>query len=179
MAQTDEDQTLIDLVSSGDREAMRQLYERHYGGLFAFLRGRGADTSLANDTAQEAMLQVWRTADKFGGKSSVKTWIYTIGRNKLIDRQRKNTRLSFVDNVPDAADPAPNPEALLIAANEAGRVRACLDKLKPTHRNALRLAFYEDLNYEEISSLEDIPVGTVKTRIFHAKRLLMGCLGRT
>ncbi|RLJ41033.1 RNA polymerase sigma-70 factor (ECF subfamily) [Litoreibacter meonggei] len=176
MAKTDDDQMLINLVSTGDREAMRLLYERHYDGLFAFLRGRGADTGLANDTTQEAMLQIWRTADKFAGKSSVKTWIYTIGRNKLIDRQRKNTRLSFVDDVPDTADPTPNPEALLMAANEASRVRACLEKLKPDHRNALRLAFYEDLSYEEISGLEDIPVGTVKTRIFHAKRLLLRCL---
>ncbi len=178
MATTDTDSVLIDRVASADREAMRHLYERHYSGLFAFLCGRGADPGLASDTAQEAMLQVWRKAAKFGGKSSVKTWIYAIGRNKLIDRQRKSTRLSFVDNVPETADPKPSPEALLIAANEAGRVRACLEKLKPAHRNALRLAFYEDLSYEEISSLEEIPVGTVKTRIFHAKRLLLGCMVR-
>lgn len=176
MTTTDTDNILIDRVSSGDREAMRHLYERHYNGLFAFLCSRGADHAVANDTSQEAMLQVWRTASKFGGKSSVKTWIYTIARNKLIDRQRKNKRISFVDTVPDTADPALNPEGLLLAANEAGRVRACLGKLKPDHRNALRLAFYEDLNYEEISSLEDIPIGTVKTRIYYAKRLLLRCL---
>lgn len=178
MATTDDDQMLIDLVASGDREAMRQLYERHYQGLFAFLRGRGADSNLANDTAQETMLQVWRSAEKFSGKSSVKTWIYTIGRNKLVDGQRKSTRLTLVDEMPDTADPAPNPEALLLAANEAGRVRACLAKLKPEHRTALRLAFFEDFSYEDISSLEDVPVGTVKTRIFHAKKLLLRCLER-
>ncbi len=178
MTTVNNDQTLIERVAAQDRAAMRQLYERHYEGLFAFLCGRGADTALAHDTAQETMLQVWRSAGTFGRKSAVKTWIYAIGRNTLINRQRKNTRLSFVDNVPDTADPAPDPEALLVAANEAGRVRACLEKLKPAHRSALRLAFYEDLTYEEISDLEDIPVGTVKTRIFHAKRLLSRCLGR-
>lgn len=176
MATTDDDQMLIDRVSSGDREAMRLLYQRHYDGLFAFLLGRGADAAVAHDTAQEAMLEVWRSAGKFAGKSAVKTWIFAIGRNKLFDRQRKNTRLSFVDDVPDTADPAPNPEALLLAASEADQVRGCLAKLKPNHRNALRLAFYEDLSYEEISQLEDIPVGTVKTRIFHAKQRLMHCL---
>ena len=179
MATTDTDNLLIERISSGDREAMRHLYERHYSGLFAFLCSRGADHGLANDTAQEAMLQVWRTAEKFGGRSTIKTWIYTIGRNKLIDRLRKNRHLSFVDTVPDTSDPALNPEELLLAASEAGRVRACLEKLKSEHRNALRLAYYEELNYEEISSLESIPVGTVKTRIFHAKRLLLKCLSRT
>lgn len=178
MSKIDTDQMLVDRVSSGDREAMKQFYERHYSGLFAFLFGRGADQGLAHDTAQETMLQVWRAASKFSGKSSVKTWMYTIARNKLIDRQRKNRRLSFVDTVPDAADPALNPEGLLLAAGEAERVRACLKKLKPEHRNALRLAFYEDLNYEEIAGLEDIPVGTVKTRIYHAKKLLLACLLR-
>jgi len=81
------------------------------------------------------------------------------------------------DDVPDIADDAPDPEALAVAAGEASRVRACLDGLSPAHKNVIRLAFYEDLNYDEISAIEDVAVGTIKTRIFHAKKLLMRSLG--
>lgn len=157
---------------------MQAFYTLHHDGLFAFLRGRGADGQLAADCVQDAMLDVWRTAKRFGGRSSVKTWLYTIARNKLVDQQRKATRISPVEEVPDVSDPAPNPEAVALAASDAERVRACLAKLKPDHLTVMRLAFFEDLTYDDISEIEGIPQGTVKTRIFHAKKLLMRCLGR-
>ena len=91
---------------------------------------------------------------------------------------RKRGKLSFVAEVPDTVDQAPNPEAAAIAAAESSRLRKCLDKLSDTHRTAVRLAFFEDMTYAEIGEIEAVPTGTIKTRIFHAKQALMRCLSK-
>jgi RNA polymerase sigma-70 factor (ECF subfamily) len=168
-AEMSEDQDLLKRVASGDKAAMGVLFERYQRPLYAFLRNRGADVQSADDAVQDAMLNVWRTAGRYSGTASVKTWLFTIGRNKLIDRLRKNAKLRFVDEVPEGIDDAPDAEAVLISSGDAARVQACLEKLKPMHLSIMRLAFFEDLTYPEISSLEDIPEGTVKTRAYHAK----------
>ena len=173
-----DDSALVQRISKGDKAAMRALYERHYDALFAFLRGRGASDQIAADSLQETMLDVWRTAGRFKGQSSVKTWIFSIARNKQVDQIRKSARLSFVEAVPEVADTTPNAEQILIAASDSARVRACLDKLSLSHKSVMRLAFYEDMTYAEIGEVEGVPEGTVKTRIYHAKRLLLRCLGR-
>lgn len=172
------DQDLLKQIAGGDKAAMKVLFERYQMPLYAFLRSRGADKQGADDAVQDAMLDVWRTAGRYSGKASVKTWLFTIGRNKMIDRMRKNEKLNFVDEVPDVVDDKPDAEAILIASKDAERVRSCLSKLKPDHLNVLRLAYFEDLNYAEISAIENIPEGTVKTRVYHAKQLLMRCLGQ-
>lgn len=178
MSSEDIDQTLIQRVARSDKQAMRSLYERYHDSLLSFLRARGADDATAADTVHEAMLEVWRSAHRYAGKASVKTWMFTIARNKLVDRFRKSARLSFVDEVPDSQDTQPDPEAISIAASDAKRLRGCLDRLKPAHLSVIRLAFFEDLSYDEIADIEEIPKGTVKTRVFHAKQLLLRCLGQ-
>lgn len=157
---------------------MRALYVQYHDALFAFLKGRGATDQAAADSLQDAMLDVWRSAGQFKGQSSVKTWIFSIARNKQVDQIRKSARLSFVETTPEVADKNADAEHVLIAAGDAVRLRACLDKLKPSHQTVLRLAFYEDMTYADISKVEGVPEGTVKTRIYHAKRLLLRCLGQ-
>ncbi|QDL91335.1 sigma-70 family RNA polymerase sigma factor [Paroceanicella profunda] len=178
MAAGEDDRTVLSRAALGDKAAMRVLYERHHDPLHAFLRARCRDEALASDVVHDAMLEVWRSAGRFSGKSSVRTWIFAIARNKLVDRLRRGGALSFVEEVPDLPDEAPDAEAVLDAAQNAARVRACLDRLKAMHLAVIRLAFYEGLPYDEISRVEGIPVGTVKTRIFHAKQALLHCLGR-
>lgn len=177
MADDVKDKELLARVARGDKGAMRKLFERHHDALFAFLRSRGADPQAAADALQDAMLDVWQRADRYGGQASVKTWIFAIARNKFIDRHRRTVRMTLTDDIPESVDPDPNPEAVLLAAGDADRVRACLSKLKPAHLSVIRLAFYDDLNYAEIGEIEGIPEGTVKTRIYHAKKLLLRCLG--
>lgn len=178
MVSQDDDRALLARVAAGDADAMRRLYERHYDALHAFVRARSGDAAATPDIVHDTMLDVWRQAGRFRGGSSVRTWMFSIARNKAVDRVRGGARLSFVDEVPETADDAPDAAAVIEAAEDAERVRACLATLKPAQRAAVRLAFYEGLTYEEIAEVESIPAGTVKTRIFHAKRALMHCLGR-
>ncbi|MEM7683465.1 MAG: sigma-70 family RNA polymerase sigma factor [Pseudomonadota bacterium] len=174
----EDDRNLLKRVAMRDQTAMRALYERHHDAVHAFLKARGSDPATASDVLHDAMLEVWKSADRFQSKSSVKTWIFAIARNKLVDRLRKASRTSLVDEVPDVADDAPNPEAAAMAANDTARLQRCLEGLSAPHRTALRLAFFDDLTYEEIGEIEGVPHGTIKTRIFHAKRLMMRCLGQ-
>jgi RNA polymerase sigma-70 factor (ECF subfamily) len=102
--------------------------------------------------------------------------MFGIARNKAVDRMRRGAR--EVPSEPDDSTPddAPTPEAVVAAASDAERVRECMGRLSDTHRSAIHLAFWRELPYPEIAAIEGVPVGTVKTRILHAKRLLMHCL---
>ncbi|MEX0311908.1 MAG: RNA polymerase sigma factor [Tateyamaria sp.] len=171
------DKDLLRRIGTGDRAAMREFYTSHQRGLTAFARARGMDAATAADVVQDTMLDVWRSAGRYRGDAAAKTWLFTIAHNKIVDRVRKNARVQYVDEVPDAIDETPDPEAITVSVSEAGRLRACLDRLKEAHKTVMRLAFYEDLSYDEIAEIEGVPNGTIKTRVFHAKKLLLRCLG--
>lgn len=171
-----DDKVLIASIASGDKRAMHDLYNRYNNAVFAFAVSRCGNPELASDCVHDTMLDVWRTASRFSGQSTVKTWLFSIARNKMVDALRKRGKLSFVEEVPDSADTAPDPEAAAIAASEKHRLHTCLNGLKDVQRSAIRLAFLEDLTYPEIAEIEAVPVGTIKTRIFHAKQALMRCL---
>lgn len=172
------DRALLKRVAGGDKGAMKGLYERHHAGLLAFVESRLRDSMEAFDVVQDTFLDVWRSALRYEDRSSVKTWIFSIARNKTIDRFRKKGREVPLDEDFDPPDLSPNPQAVIEAASDAAQVRACIEKLGAAHARAVRLAFYEDLGYAEIAELEQVPEGTIKTRIFHAKKLLMQCLAK-
>jgi RNA polymerase sigma-70 factor (ECF subfamily) len=172
-----DDAALLQRVGTGDRAALKLLYERHSDALFHFLRARLRDPFEAGDVMQEVFLEVWRAAARFEGRSAARTWIFGIARNKAVDRMRRGARTVLAEPDDSLPDEAPDPEALAAAASDAARVRDCLGKLSDTHRSAIHLAFYQELPYAEIAAIEDVPVGTIKTRVMHAKRLLMQCLG--
>ncbi|MEO0883350.1 MAG: sigma-70 family RNA polymerase sigma factor [Pseudomonadota bacterium] len=170
------DKTLLELVAAGDKSAMRALYDRYAPGMRRFAENWLADKNDAADIVHEAMLDIWRNAGKFAGRSSVKSWMYTITRNKAVDRNRRSKRVVLDEPPVELEDDSPGPEAVIGAFQDAKAVRACIDKLSPTHRSAVLLAFFEGLTYQEIADIEGRPVGTIKTRIMHAKTLLMHCL---
>jgi len=167
------DLSLVHRIAAGDHAAMKQVYEFHSGPLFHFVKNWLANQHEASDIVHETMLEVWKRADRFQGRSSLKSWIFSIARNKSIDKNRKSSRLSYTDEMPDMADSDANPMEALEASQDAALLKDCIANLSETHRRMIHLAFYEDLSYREISEIEGCPIGTVKTRILHAKKLLM------
>lgn len=93
-----------------------------------------------------------------------------------MDRFRKSKNTYVSDNLPDAPDEGPDQVDQLEASEQSVHIRFCMDELSPEHRMAIELAFYEDLNYREVAEAVGTKEGTVKTRIFHAKKLLQRCL---
>ena len=174
------DTDLLRRVGAGDRAALKALYERHADALHKFLRYRLRDPFEAGDVVHEVFLEIWRGAARFEGRAAPRTWIFGIARHKAVDRMRRGTR-EIATPEPDTgiADDAPDAEAVVVAASDAARLRACIETLSDSHRSVIHLAYYEELPYGEIAVIEGVPVGTVKTRVMHAKRLLLHCLTTT
>lgn len=170
--------TVLARVAAGDMAAMREIYMEHADAVQRFVRTRLRDEFEVADIVHETMLSVWRGAAGFEQRATVRSWILSLARNKVIDHLRKQARVSLTE--PDETTPAEDPdaEAVIAAAQDARRVRACVEKLSDRQRAVVHLAFFEDLSYPEIAAIENSPEGTVKTRIFHAKKLLMRCLSR-
>lgn len=179
LGSSDTDAELLGLVARGDQDALKQLYDRYAAHLNSFVQNYLADPQEAADIVHEAMLDVWRTADRFRGGSKVKSWMFSIARNKAIDRNRKGARTILGEVDVDIVDDAPDPHKTLEAFQDAERVRICIEGLNEIQKSAIHLAFYEDLSYSQIAEIENCPTGTIKTRIMAAKAALMRCLQRS
>ncbi|QBF32635.1 RNA polymerase sigma factor [Thalassococcus sp. S3] len=170
------DAALLTRVADGDMTAMKALYMAHADAVGRFVRSRVHDEGEVADIVHDTMLKVWRAASGFQGRASVRSWILTLARNCAVDHIRKQSRISLGDADQTLPDDAPDPEAVVNATQEATRLRTCIEGLPERQRSVVHLAFYEDLTFAEISRIESIPEGTVKSRIHHAKKLLMRCL---
>lgn len=158
--------------------AMRELYLAHADAVRRFVRSRVRDDFEAADIVHDTMLAVWRNASGFQQRASVRTWILSIARNKTLDHIRKQSRVKLAEPDETIPDDDPSAETVIGAAQDAARVRACVDELSEAHRAAVHLAFFEDMTCAEIAEVEQVPAGTIKTRIYHAKKLIMRCLER-
>lgn len=167
---------LIEQIAQGDKQALAALYRALERPVYKFIVSRLNDPHEANDILHEVFMDVWRSAGRFEGRSKVQTWIFGIAYRKSIDVMRKRGRMDLTDETPDMADDSPDQETCLAAGQEAAHVRHCLETLEDDHRSAITLAFYQDMTYGEIAEVAGVPEGTIKTRIFHAKKLLMRCL---
>jgi RNA polymerase sigma-70 factor (ECF subfamily) len=167
---------LIRRIADHDRKAFAALYEAMEKPLYRFVLQKLNDPFRAADILHDVFLDTWRGAAGFGGKSSVKTWMFAIAYRKVMDVFRREGRLAGEDELPDRPDDSPDAVQCLIAAQEQAILRDCLGALKPDHRAAIDLTFFEDMSYREIAEVTGVPEGTVKTRVFHAKSLLLRCL---
>lgn len=168
---------LLARIAEGDEAALSQFYRTYHARVYAFVLRRLSDPAEAAEILNEVMLEIWRKAGRFEGRSQALTWVLGIANNKALDALRRRGRREVEEldeSLPDE-DAAPAAE-LLAAAQNAEFVRRCMEKLSDTHRLMVHLAFFEDLPYPDIARVANCPVGTVKTRVFHAKRLLKECL---
>lgn len=168
--------TLLRDIANGDKTAMAALYRQMEQPLYRFICVKLNDPFEANDILHEVFMDVWRSADKFEGRSAVKTWLFAIAYRKTMDRFRKTKRVVLTDEMPDLADDSASQFDILAAGEESQHIRFCLEELSLEHRQAIELAFYDDMTYREIADVSATAEGTVKTRIFHAKQLLKRCL---
>ena len=169
-------ESLIQQIARGDKSALSALYRALEKPVYRFILSRLNDPFESSDILHDVFIEVWRSASKFEGKSKVQTWIFGIAYRKVIDRHRKAGRTQLTDETPEIVDEADSAETCLVASQDAANVRHCVDHLSEDHRSALALAFWEDMSYRAIAEVCQTAEGTIKTRIFHAKKLLMRCL---
>jgi RNA polymerase sigma-70 factor (ECF subfamily) len=170
---------LLSLVARGDEHAFAALYDLVSSQVFGLVRRVIRNPALAEEVAQEAFIQVWRTATRFDPASgSAVTWICTIAHRRAVDRVRSeeaHTRRGerYVEQVP--VEPGSVPEQVLDDLDRV-RVRRALDVLTPVQRESVELAYYGGYTHVEVASLLDLPLGTVKTRIRDGLIRLRGSL---
>jgi RNA polymerase sigma-70 factor (ECF subfamily) len=172
----DEAAALLARMAQGSQTALRAFYDSHHKRIYAFALKRLREPAEAAEVLNEVMLHVWRRAGTFEGRSKVSTWVLGIANHKVLDcLRRRGTRTleELDDNLLDANADCTK---ALSAAQDAILVKRCMENLSDVHRQVMHLAFFEDLPYPEIAQIVDAPVGTIKTRVFHAKRLLQECL---
>ena len=168
-----EDVELLQHVAMGDQAALDPLYTRHAAVLLRYLRQLTRDTLEAEEILQDTFVAAWTSAKRFEERSTVRTWLFSIARRQWRDRHRRHA----LDLAPDAdldqlTDPAPTPDENALAAVASEELSALVERLSPAHRDVLALAFVDELSYAEIAQVLDVPVGTVKSRLNHAKQAL-------
>lgn len=182
----EQEEKCIRQVLSGDVNAFEPLvtaYEKNAYRLALRMLGSAED---AQDVTQEAFLKAYRSLDSFRSDSRFSVWLYRIVSNLCLDllrrRQRRSERSLTVEDEDgeeaqlDVADESFSPEALLERKLTREAVRRGLDALPPDHRRILLLRELEGLSYEEIGTALELEPGTVKSRIFRARKRLCAFL---
>lgn len=153
-----------------DPALLQQLFLRYADALYHFLLQQ-SDAELAQDLSQQAWIQLMLHAGSYQGQSSVKTWLFSIGRNLLIDewrRQRPHAAQDLLDELPD---PAAKPLQQLLAAEQSANLDLAIQRLPLLQREALLLQL-EDFSLAQISEITGVGVETVKTRLRYARHQL-------
>jgi RNA polymerase sigma-70 factor (ECF subfamily) len=167
------DTILVERIAAGDRLAMQALFARHRTPVYRWLLRFVSDRTLAEDLLSEVFLDVWRRADRFEGRSSVSTWLMSIARFKALAARRRRIDAELDEKIETTlADTASDPEAALQEKNRSELIQSALRRLSHEHREIIDLVYYHDKSIEECAQILGIPAGTVKTRMFYARRKL-------
>lgn len=159
------DEQLIEAINAGDPDAFAALYHRHRDWAvnlaFRFTRDREA----ALDVMQETFLYVLKKFPGFALTAKFTTFLYPVVRHLAIAHSEKTRRQRPIEAAPEAAAPSAEPDP-------RGELAAVLSGLSEDHRETLLLRFVDGLNLEEIGVAMAVPLGTVKSRLHHALKIL-------
>jgi RNA polymerase sigma-70 factor (ECF subfamily) len=187
-----DDQQLVELIKNGDRPAFRLIVQRYQQRVYSIAFGMVRNEDDAMDVAQEAFLKVHRYIDRFQGNSNFYTWLYRIVVNLCIDHIRKSKKARIVDydDTLNHKDGAEQSEGAVMGSGFKDPLRAlanhelgdeiskAIDALSPKHREVILLREVEGQSYREIADLMEISVGTVMSRLHHARNNLQRSLRR-
>jgi len=167
-------------IARGDERALERFYRSFHGAVFRFALRFTQSSADAAEVVNESMLEVWKSAADFRGGSRVLTWLLSIANHRAVDllrRKRRHAGSVELDEslIDESACPMPD---VLASAESAAHVRTCVERLPERQRQIVHLTFFEQLAYPEIAEALNVPSGTVKTRMMHAKARLMRCLAQ-
>lgn len=155
---------------AGDLEAFEELVRVSQGPVFRFVLHIVRDRATAEDVTQEAFLSAFRALPRFRGASKFSTWLYRIARNAAVDAMRRGAHQRRLAERAEAPAPGPDP-GLRVA------LRGAVDTLPPELREPFVLIEVFGLSYREASTVLGVRAGTLKSRMFRARRILMEALG--
>lgn len=174
--QTTEDQKDYRSFLMGDLDGFERLVLRYKDSLIYFIHRYIKDITMAEDLAQDAFVEVYVHKERYRPEVSFKTYLYTIGRNKAIDYIRKNSRLIFVDEYPEAADEQ-ELENKVIYEEEKKRLHQALKGLKKEYQAVITLIDFEEMTYAQAAKVLNKTETQIKVLIHRARKRLAKNLG--
>jgi RNA polymerase sigma factor (sigma-70 family) len=172
----DEARLLARIAAQRDLRAFEQLYRIYHPRLTRFLSNILRRPQLVEEALNDALMVVWRRPEAYNGTSKVSTWIFAIAYRVALKARSKNDE-PMEDPKADARpslEAGPEQEVSRRQTQEV--LAAAMGQLSPEHRAVVDLTYFHETGYREIAEILDCPVGTVKTRMHHARKHLKGML---
>ena len=187
------DKELVRLSRRGDERAARELVHRFERPVFSIVYRMVRDRELAEDLSQDVFVRTFNNLDRYDRSYRFSSWLFKIAYNLTVDHLRKRGLPTIsMHGAPDALTPERQeatslrlesdeeaPDDRLVAKELAGELEEAIAGLREDYRTAILLRHVEERPYEEISEIMGIPLGTVKTYIFRARRELRAVLSQS
>ena len=167
-------------IKTGDPSAYNELMHLYRDPIYFMLYEKVGDQELAKDLTIEALGKAFKNLHMYTPEYAFSTWLYTVARNNCIDYLRKN-KISTISidkiiedeegkkNNFDIKSNDPNPESIIIKKQRISILRQIVDQLKPKYRELVKLRYFKEMSYEEISDILNIPLGTVKAQLHRSR----------
>jgi RNA polymerase sigma-70 factor (ECF subfamily) len=171
------EQALVERCKRRDPEAFGRFVDAYQTRIYGYVKRMLRSSEDADDVAQEVFIKAFQAFDRFDGRSSLRTWLFRIAHNLCIDRLRKSDRslcetsLDYdgEDGTWDFGDDRWQPDNIVLNDELVQHIEAGLQTMSEKLRTVLLLHDREDLAYDEIAQALDLPLGTVKSRLFLAR----------
>ncbi len=183
-AKESSDEELAGRAATGDERAFFELFHRHRRYVLTLVVRTTGRRDDADDVVQDCFFQMHRALPTFSGRSSFRTWFHSIAvrvchtstRNRLALRRRGDTQTSSLDD--EFVEEELGSDGRDMAHQHALRdwIQTCLDRMSPLHRVPLVLHLLSELEVTDIARVLAIPEGSVKSRLFHARKRMATCL---
>lgn len=181
-----DDATLVDAALGGNKAAFRVIYDRYQRRLYAVAFGYVRNRDEALEILQETFIKVHRNLHRFEGNSSLYTWLYRITSNAAKDHLRRNKRRTSYEFEDGRADGRDETHPVGVGVSGLGRfgtsshitehreimvaIRSALDELSDNHRAVLTMREFKGMTYEEMAQEMSCSMGTIMSRLFHARK---------
>lgn len=169
-----------DLARGAYRVALDRIDAAHGDALYRFIRSMMGRDDRADDLYQVTMIAAFRDLATFGGRSSVRTWLFGIARHRCLDalklERRHDARFAATDEVPEIADAGPGPDRVLTDGELLAALEQCLGRLPAEVRMVLVLRFQEGFAYDDIARITRLRVETLRARVSRAMPVLRRCI---
>ena len=182
------DEALLAAISEKDTDAFGEFFTRYESQVIRHLTRISRDTAAADDLAQDVFFRVWERAGQWSGKGSARSWLFTIATNLALNHIRsvKRRRENPLEPGPDpyAEDDDPQTPSWMIDEAALGPdeqfehverrklLNGLVDELPDEKRQVMRLVYDRELDVRDVADRLGIPEGTVKSRMYHARRHL-------
>jgi RNA polymerase sigma factor (sigma-70 family) len=161
---------LVARCQLGEAEAFDELVATWHEPLWRYVRRTAGDAAMAEDVLQDGWLRILRGIGGLRDATRLRPWLFAIVRRALMDRLR--VRYTHDAHAPLDVDPVDDREPEPFAADDLTRLDAAMAALPPADREVTALFYLQGLDLREVAQIQDIPVGTVKSRLHRARRLL-------